>query len=207
MMLAVVGPGPTSSVPASVPDDLLAAMCGHATVRRIDVDTTAGAFGARGASAWVDPGCDLAVAVIWPGLRLTWLRRFFAAVDVSMTPAAILYCSVPASAARTWVRPLWEAGARPADLVITGDDIDATRLRRRMGPWGPQVETHDALRFRTTTPDWPSARVDDPQDRERRLVREELRQPPASAWPSLVHRLLDFARDSRPRARLAAAVR
>lgn len=97
---------------------------------------------ARAFREWVS-GSDLAIAFVWPGLELGWLRQFFQAARADNVPSVALCMSLPHSTRAHLFAA--RGNLTRADVVVVGAATDAADLRVQLGPDAPVIKVHPAL--------------------------------------------------------------
>ncbi len=91
----------------------------------------------------IGPGVETVVAYAWPGIDNAWIRQF---IDAGRSAGALTVVACASLPQPNHARAVSLAGTLVnADVVLVGDDQQASELARAYGRSGPVVESHRAL--------------------------------------------------------------
>jgi GT2 family glycosyltransferase len=174
--IVVAGPGSPLTMPGVIVSEIALAMTRRGTVTRIEVDPGAGGtvglhrapslaaahaavFGdritrfrapanvrarTRALQDWVGPEVETAIAFAWPGIDNDWVRSFLQAAERVGASTTVVSPSLPTSNRGRLSTTILSR----ADLVVTGNDVQAAELASMWKGRGPKIEWHPSLSLR-----------------------------------------------------------
>src|SRR5664280_1121545 len=173
--VVVAGPGSSLTIPGIVVSEIVRALAEAVPVTRIEVDlgidfmsglhrapslaaahdslpsenivtytaSNSVRFRTQTFRELIGPNVRTAIAYAWPGIDNRWIKQYLQVANAAGAYKIVVCQSLPSSGEVRAVS-LAEIMAS-ADLVLVGNDVDASALVSSFGPMGPKVEVHRAL--------------------------------------------------------------